>query len=87
MNINQQKEIEFPSELTFKAIFRNNAHTGDSIRTILMEQGAAGSTVSNKASSNGNFISYTITAEFPSNDILNKICSLVSGLDGFMTLF
>ncbi len=87
MNINQRKEIDFPAELTFKAIFRNRAHTADSIRSILAEQGADDFTLYKKASSNGNFISYTITARFPSDDTLNRICSMVSGLEGFMTLF
>lgn len=87
MNINQRKEINFPAELTFKAIFRNKAHTGDSIMSILGEQGAENFTIDKKASSNGNFISYTVTARFPSDETLNRICSMVSGLEGFMTLF
>jgi putative lipoic acid-binding regulatory protein len=87
MNENQQKEIDYPAELTVKAIFRNSFHTGDSIRNILLEQGAANITLEKKASSNGNFISYTITAEFPSKDVLNSICSMISGVEGFMTLF
>lgn len=52
-----------------------------------MEQGATDIIVTKKASSNGNFISYTVTAKFPSNDALNRICSMVSDLEGFMTLF
>jgi putative lipoic acid-binding regulatory protein len=87
MNSGQEKNIEFPAELTFKAIFRNNPHTGDSIKNIVLEQGASNLILEKKASSNGNFISYTITAEFPSNETLNRICSMVSGLEGFMTLF
>jgi putative lipoic acid-binding regulatory protein len=87
MNTDQQKEIDYPAELTFKAIFRNNPHTGDSIKNIVLEQGAKNLALENKASSNGKFISYTITAEFPSNKTLNSICSMVSELEGFMTLF
>lgn len=82
----QERHIEYPAKLTFKAVFRNVPHTADSIRSILTASELEGS-VTMKESSGSKFISYTVTAVFPSATMLNDICGRVAGLEGYMTLF
>ena len=80
-------EENFPADIVFKAILRNtSSFTMETIKSILAERELRAS-VSAKESKNGNFISYTISARFPSNDCLMTVCDDISSLDGFMTLF
>lgn len=81
-----KKEIIYPAEIVFKSIFRNRPYTMDSIRNILSESSVAGN-VAHKESSGGKFISYTVTAVFPSEDMLNSICSKITTLEGYMSMF
>jgi putative lipoic acid-binding regulatory protein len=81
-----EKKIDFPAAITFKAIFKNKPYIVDSIKTVLSENGITGDILL-KESKEGKFISYTINAYFPSNNILESICSKISSLDGFMTMF
>ena len=81
-----EKKIDYPAELTFKVIFRNRAYTEVSIQNILSESGLRGS-INHRESKNSTFISYTVTAVFPSNETLNAICRNISSLDGYMTMF
>ena len=85
-DITNKKEIGYPTELTFKAIFRNNPYTLDSIKAILTEEKIEGS-VNIMPSKNSKFISYTINAVFPSEDCLNRVCSKITTLDAYMTMF
>ena len=80
-----KKEIIYPSEIVFKAVFRNNPYTMDSIKSIIHESATDG-TVTNKESSGGKFISYTITAIFQSEEILNATCTKITTLEGFMMM-
>ncbi len=82
----QEKEIDFPAEITFKTIIRNSPHTLDSLKS-LMTANEIDANIREQPSKAGKFISYTVTAEFKSNDELNKVCTLVSQVDGFMNLF
>ena len=81
-----KKEIAYPAEIIFKSIFRNRPYTLESIKTILSESAVAGDVV-HKESSGGKFISYTVTAVFPSEDMLNSICSKITTLEGYMSMF
>lgn len=81
-----KKEINYPAEIIFKSIFRNRPYTMESIRNILAESLVAGEVV-HKESSGGKFISYTVTAVFPSEDSLNSICSKITTLEGYMSMF
>ncbi|HOK03333.1 MAG TPA: DUF493 family protein [Spirochaetota bacterium] len=83
----QKKEIQYPSEIIFKSIFRNKPYTIDSIRTILSENSIEQGNVSAKESSGGKFISYTISGIFYSEENLNSICNQISMLEGFMAIF
>jgi putative lipoic acid-binding regulatory protein len=85
-NMENKKVIDYPAEIIFKAVFRNKPYTMESIKTILHENERNG-TVTGKESSGGKFISYTITAVMDSEDQLNKICTEVTMLEGFMSMF
>lgn len=90
MNINKLKEnekkIDFPAAITFKAVFRNQPYIIESIKSVLTENEISGD-ISLKGSKEGKFISYTITADFPSNETLESVCAKISSLAGFMTMF
>ncbi len=81
-----KKEINYPAEIIFKSIFRNSPYTMESIRNILSESSIPGE-VAHRESSGGKFISYTITAVFPSEDVLYNTCSKITTLDGYMSMF
>ncbi len=77
---------DFPAEITFKVICRNLPYISDVLKNVLSEMGVAGE-ISDRESKKGNFISYTVTGEFVSNDILQKTCSNISLIDGVMMIF
>ncbi len=81
-----QKEIIYPTEMTFKAIFRNNKIDVSDLEKLLFENHLNGK-ISFKESRTGKFISYTVTAVFPTDESLNHICSQVASLEGFMSMF
>ena len=82
----QKKEILYPAEIVFKAVFRNMPYTMDVIKTIVHEH-AVDVVVTHKESSGGKFISYTITATFHSEEKLNASCSQITTIEGFMSMF
>jgi putative lipoic acid-binding regulatory protein len=81
-----KKEILYPSEIVFKAVFRNMPYTMDTIKNIVHEH-ADSVSVTAKESSEGKFISYTITAVFASEERLNSSCTQITMIEGFMMLF
>jgi putative lipoic acid-binding regulatory protein len=81
-----KKEILYPAEIIFKAVFRNAPYTIDTIRNIVHEHSINGN-VTSRESSGGKFISYTITSTFSSEDLLNLTCSKITMVDGFMSMF
>lgn len=81
-----KKEIIYPAEIIFKAVFRNMPYTMDIIKNIVSENTTDGR-VTSKESSGGKFISYTVTATFGSEDVLNTTCSRILMIDGFMSMF
>ncbi len=83
----RKKEIIYPTEVIFKSIFRNRPYTIDSIRSILAEHSIPGGKVVAKESSGGKFISYTVTGIFHSEENLNAICTQITMIEGFMSLF
>lgn len=80
-----KKEILYPSEIIFKAVFRNRPYTMDTIKNIIHENADDG-IVTSKESSEGKFISYTVTATFQSEEILNETCTKITMVEGFMML-
>ncbi len=85
-DITNTKEMNYPTEITFKAIFRNRSCTMDSIRGILAEEELSAA-VTSTPSSGGKFISYTTTAVFASEESLQRVCGRISSLEGYMTMF
>ena len=81
-----EKEIIYPSEITFKAIFRNNIIDVSDLKNILVESNLS-CNITFKESRTARFISYTVTAVFPTEESLNYICSRVASFEGFMTMF
>ncbi len=78
--------IDFPEEITFKTIFRGTEEVRHNIDSLLNELNLKG-TIAEKSSSKGKFISYTIVAVFPSNEVLQNLCNRISALEGFMNIF
>jgi hypothetical protein len=77
--------IEYPRAIIFKAIFRTEAAAHEHITRCLSGKGLDHSISANE-SGKGTFISYTITAEFESEDLLNDVCCEIGKLEGFMTM-
>jgi putative lipoic acid-binding regulatory protein len=77
--------IEYPREIIFKAIFRGESSSHEHITRCLSGKGLDHS-ISAKESGKGTFISYTIIAEFESEDLLNDVCGEIGKLEGFMTM-
>jgi len=82
----QKKEILYPAEIVYKAIFRNTSYTHDIIKNVIHEHGI-NVVVTSKESSGGKFISYTVTAVFHSEDDLNASCTKITMIEGFMSMF
>ncbi|HNU91972.1 MAG TPA: DUF493 family protein [Spirochaetota bacterium] len=77
---------EFPTEITFKAVYRFSPHIMGTIRNALHEQGLKAA-VSSRPSSGGKFVSFTVTAVFDSEERLKAACGVVAAIEGFMTMF
>ncbi len=84
-NLNK-KDVKYPSEVMFKAIFRNREYILESIKNILADKNIQGD-VKAKESKNGKFVSYTVNGLFSSEDELNSICTSITMVDGFMSMF
>ena len=76
---------EFPREIIFKAVFRTGSFAKDSIIGCLSEKAIIHS-ITEKKSENGNFTSFTVTAEYESEAILHSVCSHVKSIEGFMMM-
>jgi len=85
-NSSTKKEIIYPAEIVFKAVFKNAPYTMDTIKNIVHEHSVNGN-VTSKESSEGKFISYTVTSTFLSEDLLNLTCTKITMVDGFMSMF
>jgi putative lipoic acid-binding regulatory protein len=77
---------DFPCEITFKAVFRNRANIDHVITAVLSKLDIIPDIKLNE-SSKGTFVSCTITAMYPSEGLLQNACSVLSSIEGFMTMF
>ena len=77
---------EFPREITFKAIFNNTLFVKEILINICSEN-TIDAHITERESKQGKFISYTITALFAGEELLHAICSNITRLDGFITMF
>lgn len=80
------KEKEFPREITLKAIFYTRAYLKDMLINICNENNVTAH-ITEKESKNGKFISYTITAIFDEEAILNAVCNSITHIEGIVTMF
>lgn len=76
----------FPAEVTFKAVFYSSHSLGDNLDRVFREN-AVEPQLKSKASRNGKFTSYTVTATFRSEDHLQKVCSGIAAIKGYTTMF
>ncbi|TAL31089.1 MAG: DUF493 family protein [Spirochaetes bacterium] len=77
---------EFPGEITFKAVYKNLPYVLDVIRNIFSENGLMPQ-IETKLSRTSKYISFTFSARFESEAQLNKVCSAISRVEGFTTMF
>jgi len=77
---------EFPREITFKVIFHNTLFLKEMLINICAEN-TIDAHITERESKQGKFISYTITAMFAEEKLLHAICSHITQLDGFITMF
>ena len=80
-----KKEIVYPAEITFKSVFSHDPGLFSVIATILADHGIEGQ-VTHKHSKNSTFISFTITADFKSEEHLNRVCGSISAVPGFIMM-
>ncbi len=83
---NTRELPDFPTEIIFKAVFRNIPFVCESIVQLCAEFGL-NATVTERASKHSNFISYTVTAVFPSDEVLQMLCTRIGEIEGFMMVF
>lgn len=77
---------DFPTEITFKVICKNLGHIEGRLRSVMSGfdlQADIGGRTSRKST----FISYTVTAVFPSDEVLQRALEMISAIDGVMTMF
>lgn len=80
-------KIEFPADIVFKALIKNTDEaTQETIKNILVQKNLK-PFITKKESAKGNFVSYTVAARFPSNELLQNVCNEISAIEGFMSLF
>jgi putative lipoic acid-binding regulatory protein len=80
-----KKEIEYPAEITFKSVFTHDPGLFSVIAAILADHGVDGQ-VTHKHSTKSTFISFTITADFKSEEHLNQVCGSISAIPGFIMM-
>ena len=79
------EEKDFPKEITFKAVFRTQGFPRESIISCLTEKNLKHE-LTEKSSGKGNFVSFTLTACFESDDHLDEICTSIKSIEGFMLM-
>jgi putative lipoic acid-binding regulatory protein len=81
------KELpQFPTEITFKAIFQNTPLLEEIFKNLFAENNLFPS-ISSKQSSHSKYISYTFTSVFQSEEQLYKVCRKIASVQGFTTMF
>ncbi len=81
----QKSSDEFPREVTFKAVFRTQAEPEVTIKSCLNAHNL-NFTLTEKISGKSSFISYTISAHFETESLLNNVCQGIASIDGFMMM-
>lgn len=79
-------EHMFPQEITFKVICKNLPFINEMISQACSEHAMA-ITIAQKNSARGTFVSYTITATFASPEHIDRLCTAIAHIEGFITMF
>lgn len=79
------EEKDFPKEITFKAVFRSEVNPKEILVSRLTEKQLRHE-LAERPSSKGNFVSFTLTASFESDDHLDDICTTIKSIEGFMMM-
>ncbi len=88
MHETSQNSSEYPSQITFKSVFRKiNDYDHESVICEIFLQCGMNLSIEGRDSSNRTFVSYTLTAEFESHEHLQQICNQLAEIKGFMMLF
>jgi putative lipoic acid-binding regulatory protein len=82
----EKRAIDYPAELTFKSVFRDQGHVLAEIEAVLSRAGIDGSILCRR-SGRGTFVSYTVRAVFSSDEELQSACAEISAISGFMMMF
>ncbi len=77
---------DFPTEVTFKAVFRRRDGLHEEIAAILKEKGIE-AWLGERRSAKSTFVSFTVAATFPSEEMLKLVCSRIGALEGFRMMF
>lgn len=77
---------QFPTEITFKAIFQNIPMLEEMLKNTFAENNLFPA-ISSKQSANSRYISYTFTSVFQSEEQMNKVCREIASVRGFNTMF
>jgi len=83
---NTYQPPEFPTEVTFKVICKNN----DGMRDAIEEKCGSHKievNIDHRESRKGNFISYTVSGHFPDEQTLQGLCGDIAAVDGVMSIF
>jgi putative lipoic acid-binding regulatory protein len=80
-----KKEIKYPAEITFKSVFTHDPELFSLIAAVLADHGVDGN-VTHKQSKKSSFISFTVTADFKSEEHLNDVCCSISAIRGFIMM-
>jgi len=83
---NPREVPPFPTEVTFKAVYKNQTFLEETIRSVLAENGLAAQ-VGSRFSRNAKYVSFTVTAEFADESHLNAVCAALASLPGFSAMF
>jgi putative lipoic acid-binding regulatory protein len=80
-----KKDITYPAEITFKSVFTHDPELFSVIAAVLADHRVNGQ-VTHLHSKNSTFISFTITADFESEEHLNQVCCGISAIRGFIMM-
>ena len=77
---------EFPTEVTFKVICKNNDGMRDAIQEKC-ENYKIDADIDYRESKKGTFVSYTVSGHFPDEQTLQGLCNDIATINGVMSIF
>jgi len=83
---NTYQPPEFPTEVTFKVICKNNDGMRDAIQEKC-ENYKIHADIDYRESKKGTFVSYTVSGHFPDEQTLQGLCNDIATINGVMSIF